>query len=75
LDEYKEEGNFRRILAQIDLADVKNAIDRSKWIMNRNHENQLKLVKYKGFEYFEDNPSLAVWESIERILIDCKLKS
>lgn len=44
-----------------------------KKIMLRNNENGYKLCEYKGYKYYRENPSLAVWESIEKILKDCEL--
>lgn len=29
--------------------------------------------QYKGYTYYKENPSLAAWEAIEKILIDCGL--
>jgi len=70
---YKQETNFRRILGKLSLADVKDAINRSKSIMQRNEENNYTLHEYKRYEYYKENPSLTIWESIERILNDCRL--
>ena len=36
-------------------------------------ENGYKLYQYKGYEYYKENPSLAAWEAIEKILTDCNL--
>jgi hypothetical protein len=41
--------------------------------MRKNSEDGNILRKYKGYEYFEENPSLSVWEVIDQILIDCNL--
>lgn len=56
LDQYKQESNFKRVLGKITLDDVKAAIGRSKYIMQRNSENGLTLHQYKGYEYYKDNP-------------------
>ena len=29
--------------------------------------------KHRKYEYYEENPSLAIWEIIEKILKDCEL--
>lgn len=29
--------------------------------------------QYKGYKYYKENPSLAIWEAIEKILKDCEL--
>jgi hypothetical protein len=73
LDHYKSEANFRRVLGKISISDVKAAIERAKVIMQRNRGNGLVEFEYKGFKYFKDNPSLSIWESIEKILKDCGL--
>lgn len=73
LDQYKQEANFRRILGKITLVEVKEAIIRAKSIMQRNAENDCTLYQYKGYEYYKENPALAIWESIEKILKDCEI--
>lgn len=73
LDQYKHEANFKRVLGKITLTEVKEAIIRSKSIIKRNAENGLTLHQYKGHKYYKENPSLAIWEAIERILSDCEL--
>lgn len=73
LDEYKTEANFKRVLVKISLDDVRQAIQRAKGIMFRNKQNELQLVEYKGYKYYRDNPSLTIWESVEKILEDCQL--
>lgn len=73
LDQYKRESSFKRILGKISLFDVKLAIKRSQSIMQKNEENGLVLQQYKGYRYYRENPSLSIWKSIEKILIDCEL--
>lgn len=73
MDEYKHEANFKRILSRLILPEVVEAINRAKAIMQRNHEIGYILHQYKGYHYYKENPSLAVWEPIERILKDCRL--
>ncbi len=73
MDEYKKEANFKRCLKQIKLSDVMEAVKRSKAIMQRNKENGYILHRYKGYQYYRENPSLTVWEAIEKILKDCEL--
>lgn len=73
MDEYKHEDNFKRILSRLTLSDVVEAINRAKTIMQRNHENGYVLHKYKRYRYYKENPSLAIWEAIEKILKDCRL--
>jgi len=73
LAEYKSEVNFKRVLGKISLNEVKEAVERSKDIMQRNADNGLVLQQYKGYKYYRENPSLLIWESIEKILGDCGL--
>lgn len=71
--EYKEEANFKRCLSKIQLSNVIDAISRAKTIMQRNVENGYTLQQHGNYRYYKENPSLAIWEAIEGILIDCKL--
>lgn len=73
MDEYKREDNFKGCLNQLTLEDVIRAIERSERIMVRNAENGYILHNYKGFKYYKENPSLAVWGAIKKIMQDCKL--
>lgn len=73
LREYKNEKNFNRIMSKINMNDVKRAINYAKNIMKRNSENGFKTHRYKGYYYFKENPSLSVWEVIEKILQECQL--
>jgi len=71
LDQYKHEDNFKRVLSKLRLDDVRVAIQRAKYIMQNNQTIGLDLQHYKGYCYYNENPSLSIWEAIERILIDC----
>lgn len=73
LDQYKHEDNFKRMLGKLALVDVKRAIERARAIMQRNEERGYILQQYKRFRYYRENPSLYIWESIEKILKDCEL--
>lgn len=73
LDQYKHENNFKRILSKLTLDDVRGAIIRAKSIMQKNQANRLTLQYYKGYNYYKENPSLSIWEAIEKILKDCRL--
>lgn len=73
MDEYKQEANFKSCLKQLSIEDVNMAIKRAKAIMNRNEENGYVLHRYKGFQYYEENPSLAVWEVAYKMLEDAGL--
>lgn len=73
MNEYKQENNFKRCLGKLQLCNVIDAIKRAKVIMQRNRDNGYTLHKYKGYEYYKENPSLTVWEAVEIILKDCGL--
>ena len=73
MDEYKKEDNFKRCLSKMDLSNVIAAIDRAKKIMQKNRENGYVLHQYRGYQYYKENPSLAAWEAVEKILRDCEL--
>lgn len=71
MDEYKHENNFKSLLATCTLPDVVEAIKRSKAIMKKNVSVGYVLKKYKGFEYYDENPSLMIWQAIEVVLKKC----
>jgi hypothetical protein len=73
MDDYKHEDNFKRILNKLTIENVIDAVNRAKVIMQRNKDNGYVLHEYKGYRYYKENPSLTIWESIERILKDCEL--
>lgn len=70
LDQYKHKDNFDRVLSKLTLDDVISAVNRSKTIMRKNKENGYTLHQYKGFTYYKENPSLMIWEAVEKILSD-----
>jgi hypothetical protein len=73
LDQYKHEDNFKRILGKLTLDDVGQAVRRSKAIMQSNQENGYVLHQYKGYRYYRENPSLSIWEVVEKVLGECGL--
>lgn len=73
LGDYKLEANFKRILNSLTLNNVISAVERSKDIMQKNINNGYKLQEYKGFKYYKENPSLTIWEVIDKIIKDCRL--
>lgn len=73
MDEYKKEDNFKNLLNTITIDDVITAINRGKVIMQGNKDNGHKLYSYKKYDYYKENPSLAIHEIIEKILKDCGL--
>ena len=73
MDEFKHEANFKRCLKKLSIENVIEAVDRAKAIMEINKQNGYTLHRYKGYCYYKENPSLTVWEVIEKILINCGL--
>lgn len=73
MDEFKHEDNFKRCLKKLSIEDVITAVNRAKAIMEINAQNGYTLHQYKGYSYYKENPSLMVWEIIEKILVDCEL--
>ena len=55
------------------LRDVVEAVKRAKAIMEINKQNGYTLHQYRGYSYYKENPSLMIWEIIEKILKDCQL--
>ncbi|WP_315523101.1 RloB domain-containing protein [Fusobacterium massiliense] len=73
LDDYKRENHFKRILKKITIDNVKEATKRAKNIMNKNKENGYNLEDYRGYKFYKENPSLSIWEIVEKILYECGL--
>ncbi|NLO38659.1 MAG: RloB domain-containing protein [Ruminiclostridium sp.] len=73
MDEFKHEDNFKRCLKKLQLSNVILAVNRVKTIMQRNKDNGYTLHQYKGYKYYKENPSLTIWEGIDKMLKDCKL--
>ena len=73
MDEFKREANFKRCLMQLSLEDVISAVNRAKAIMKINAQNGYTLHQYKGYSYYKENPSLMLWEIIEKILVESEL--
>jgi len=73
LDDYKQEKHFKRLLDQLTIADVKEAIEKAKLIMKNNKKNGYKLQEYNGYTFYKENPSLSLWESVDTILKECEI--
>lgn len=71
LKSYKEEKNFIRCLSKLSLSDVQNAVKRAEKITQINKEIGNTLKNYKGFRYYQDNPSLSIHEIVDEILKEC----
>lgn len=63
-DDIKKAKNIDKILSQIELKDVENAINNAKYIMNRKNESDAK--KIGKFKYF-DNPSMNIHEFLDEL--------
>jgi hypothetical protein len=73
LDIYKREDNFKRILGQLDIGNVRQAVRYANNITRANENNGYPLHQYKGFTYYTENPSLSVGIIVEDILSKCGL--
>ena len=74
LKDYKKEENLKKILDELNIDDVKNAVKRAKSITEKNsQEKKEKKEEYRGYIFYNENPSLSIHEIIEQILKDCKL--
>ncbi len=73
LNSYKDKNNFYKCLEKINLQDVKDATARALEIMETNKTNGYKIQNFKGFSYYQENPSLTIHEIIGKILTDCGL--
>lgn len=71
LDQYKREVEFKRCLGKLSLDDVLEAIIRADGICARNKKDGKLPLLYKGYSYYQDNPSLSIHDVIRMILKDC----
>ena len=71
LDKYKAYDAFHRCLSKLSLEDVKAAIDRAETITKMNKEDGVKVNYHYGYKYYDENPSLSIWEVVKKILFDC----
>lgn len=71
LCDYKQQKNLYKIIQNINLDDVKRAVERARMIRNRNFKNNSHAkVNINGFEYFSCNPDLSVHELVRDILYE-----
>ena len=70
LNEYKAERNFKSILEQITLDDIKNAISRAENIETLRKIDSTQKNLY-GYKWFSKNPSLSLHGTIKKIINDC----
>ena len=70
--------NFKLLLRQITLEDVKTAINNAKQLRQNRIYSDCKRMKFKissneAITYFVENPDTLVHEVIKKILLDCEL--
>ena len=71
----REEGcTYRQIADQLGYTkkQIEELCSRERR-KQRKIENGYVLQEYKGYRYYKENPSLAIWEVIERVLVECGL--
>lgn len=74
LKEYKSDEMFhKKVLNQISLDDVVEAVKRGKRLQEKSEEKNFKKLQHCGFCYYDDNPSMSIWKIIEDILKECDL--
>lgn len=69
----KDEKTFGNLLKQISLENVKTAVRNARKIRPYQKSTGNKMVEYKGYQYFTENPDLTVNECVEIILTHCKI--
>lgn len=74
IKEYKSDEIFhKKVLNQISLDDVVEAVKRGKRLQEKSEEKNFKKLQHCGFCYYDDNPSMSIWKIIEDILKECDL--
>lgn len=68
LEQYKNEQTFKRCLTKLSIDDVKSAVKRAEKIAYQNVKDNKQLIKYSGYTYYRDNPSLSINEIVKKIL-------
>lgn len=72
LKEYKQEKNFRKVLEQISLENVKEAVERGKRIREMKTEHGEKPETFGKFQTYGSNPDLLLHQCVEKILRECR---
>ena len=74
LTSYKEERNFNKILNQITLDDVIQAVKNGKEIRDINIKDSSQNYRKNGnFEYYTENPDMTIYECVGQVLSECGL--
>lgn len=72
LDEYKSEGEFKKILGDyVTLDTVKMAIKRANAIRDENYELGRKRITKHEFTFYKDNPDTTVHSVVSKIFDIC----
>lgn len=74
LEEFKKESNFKKVLQQITLDDIRRAIKNGKALEAENEAYGFQPRKIHGFEYYEENPSTNMHRILEDILKDVGIR-
>ena len=70
LDQYKETGEFEKILQEfVTLDSVRAAIRQAEKLRMRKQENGIKWTEYSGFRFYKDNPDTTV-DQVVRIIFE-----
>lgn len=70
ISDYKMERNFKSILDQITLEDIKKAISRAEHIVSQRNSDSTPNILY-GYKWYSNNPSLSLHNAIKKILTEC----
>ncbi len=74
LTEYKREKDFKRCLSRLELSDAFDALRRADSIAEKKKSSSDgDLIRYRGFEYYRNNPSLSIHVAIGQILTESGL--
>ena len=73
MDDFKHENNFKKVINQLDLNDVRTAISNAKEIESNLKSKGHQKLEYKKYEYYNENPSCSIHVYIEKILKICGL--
>ncbi|MGI6782323.1 MAG: RloB domain-containing protein [Acholeplasmataceae bacterium] len=74
LKTYKKETNFKNLLKDLTLNDVKEAIGRAEYISKINEEDYQNQIMYNfGYKYSTNNPSLSLHEILSNIFEELEI--
>lgn len=74
LDMYKSEDEFQKILLEfVTLDSIRQALNRAESISEMHACNKDKMINYRGFRFYKDNPDTAVGQVVRMIFDVCKI--